>query len=212
MLDERGGAEGNRRKTPSKDQEEIRDKASKQEGGWRETEGEGLSRILKKKIDGRQSGGNRQMLGRPRVEGGGGVAHPGGEGARGSTRAARTEISAREKRERGRSSMYAQIRLTSTTYVLSNVLSNTLWQQFNCLPHITLYHFVIVCLLSFLLLRDDQLRELFDFMAEPNRGDSASARVLCEVVDEWLKVKRRGGGVLPTFARTGSMTDVRFVE
>lgn len=25
-------------------------------------------------------------------------------------------------------------------------------------------------------------------MAEPNRGDSASARVLCEVVDEWLKV------------------------
>lgn len=37
-------------------------------------------------------------------------------------------------------------------------------------------------------LRDDQLRELFDFMAEPNRGDSASARALCEVVDEWLKV------------------------
>lgn len=36
--------------------------------------------------------------------------------------------------------------------------------------------------------RDDQLRELFDFMAEPNRGDHASARVLCEVVDEWLKV------------------------
>lgn len=36
--------------------------------------------------------------------------------------------------------------------------------------------------------RDDQLRELFDFMAEPNRGDSASARMLCEVVDEWLKV------------------------
>ncbi|CAM9842756.1 unnamed protein product [Pylaiella littoralis] len=36
--------------------------------------------------------------------------------------------------------------------------------------------------------RDDQLRELFHFMAEPNRGDSASARVLCEVVDEWLKV------------------------
>ena len=26
-------------------------------------------------------------------------------------------------------------------------------------------------------------------MAEPNRGDSASARVLCEVVDEWLKVR-----------------------
>ncbi|CAM9910415.1 unnamed protein product, partial [Ascophyllum nodosum] len=36
--------------------------------------------------------------------------------------------------------------------------------------------------------RDDQLRELYDFMAEPNRGDSASARVLCEIVDEWLKV------------------------
>eukprot|EP00904_Undaria_pinnatifida_P002651 jgi/Undpi1/12387/HiC_scaffold_5.g02059.m1 len=36
--------------------------------------------------------------------------------------------------------------------------------------------------------RDDQLRELFDFMAEPNRGDSASARALCEVVEEWLKV------------------------
>eukprot|EP00903_Cladosiphon_okamuranus_P013950 g12974.t1 len=30
--------------------------------------------------------------------------------------------------------------------------------------------------------------QLFDFMAEPNRGDSASARGLCEVVDEWLKV------------------------
>lgn len=27
-------------------------------------------------------------------------------------------------------------------------------------------------------------------MAEPNRGDSASARVLCEVVDEWLKVRK----------------------
>lgn len=37
--------------------------------------------------------------------------------------------------------------------------------------------------------RDDQLRELFDFMSEPNRGDSASSRVLCEVVDEWLKVQ-----------------------
>lgn len=41
--------------------------------------------------------------------------------------------------------------------------------------------------------RDNQLRELFDFMAEPNRGDSASARVLCEVVDEWLKVGRVRG-------------------
>ena len=41
-----------------------------------------------------------------------------------------------------------------------------------------------------MLLRDDQLRELFDFLAEPNRGDSASARALCEVVEEWLKVQR----------------------
>lgn len=30
-------------------------------------------------------------------------------------------------------------------------------------------------------------------MAEPNRGDSASARVLCEVVDEWLKVRNANG-------------------
>lgn len=42
-----------------------------------------------------------------------------------------------------------------------------------------------------LLFREDQLRELFDFIAESNRGESASARALCEVMDEWLKVGDR---------------------
>lgn len=59
-----------------------------------------------------------------------------------------------------------------------------------------------------LLLRDDQLRELFDFMAEPNRGDSASARVLCEVVEKWLNVREEENAVSSAFERTASTTTV----